>query len=206
MTDRTDTTRLVAFQAAVVLLAATRLPGDDGTGTLLAAASALLLAALAAAAVLWRRAPASLRAWLFVVALATLLVPPSQAAVLSWLPDWVPALAFVLALHGFFRGDAQRAPRVGDRSEAKRRLVLRYLPAAVAAVALVAFPPVLTLLPVRVGAAYELHTALTPLVPLALLGGLLAAGGTLRGLLRRGPRATRAARDATRPDAEVEAA
>jgi len=187
--DRSSTIRLVAFQSAVVLLAATRLPGGDGTMTLLAAASAALVAGLAAAVTLWRRAPPGLRAWLFVAALAAVLVPPSHDAVLAWLPDWLPALAFVLALHGFFRGEARRAPELGGRHEGGRRHVLRFLPAAVAVAAIVAAPLALVLLPARVGAAYELHTALAPLAPLALLGGLLVAGGALRGLLGRGARA-----------------
>ncbi len=176
--------RLLGIWVAVALVASTRLPGPDETQTFLSIASAAAVLALATTVWLWQKAPAGFHGWLFGSALAAILLPPSPDALLSGLPDWVPALAFVLALHGFFEDPAAKAPRLGAKGRAPQR-ILQFLPAALAVGVILALPLAMAFLPLRIRATYELHTALAPLIPLVFLGGLLMLAGALRTLLGR---------------------
>lgn len=201
--------RLAAFFGALALVAATRLPGESTPSAVLAGLGAVVLACLASLLVFWGKAPRTLRPWAFLLSLAVLLVPPSDGAVLAWIPGWVVAFLFVLALHVFFQEESRHAPIISSHHAWGRHHVLRFLPATIAIALLLVAPLAETWLPLRMRSAYELHTALAPLAPLAVLGGLLVFGGTLRAILGHWYRAAGGTRTAsaetTDASGEVEA-
>lgn len=180
--------RLGIWLVAVALVAGTRLPGVSGAATVLAVAAVAAIGGIAVLVTIWKKAPSGVRTLLFLLNLAFFLLPPSPDAAFASVPGWVVALVFVLALHAFFHDQAQRPPTVDGAGSPLARRFLRFLPAAVCVALLVGAGFALRWLPLRIRSAFELETALGPLLAVALLGGALLVLGALGGmfsLLRR---------------------
>jgi hypothetical protein len=184
--------RTSPLAVAAALLVATRVPGDHAVWAVTAVAGAVLLVLLGLL-YHWTVTPTWMRRATFLLALLLLLVPTTPHALLGFLPAWLVAIFLVLALHVLFRSDDGMAPEVEGRSHvASWHHGLRYLPAVMAASALVTLPMLYgVMLPERFHAAYELRTALAPLLPLVLLTTLLIAAGAVHTLTGHAVRAAR---------------
>lgn len=187
---------LAAIIAAVAVLVATRIPSSEPRWTIVSIVLGLGTCALAAV-FLWAPTPPALGAGVFVLSLGHLLVPTSREAALSAAPAWAVPLIVVAALHVFFSNTRTNAPVVATaRLGASPWAAVRLLPAALAFAGLIALPMAYAwVVPERVRAAYELHTALAPLAPLVFLSAFLLVAGALRQSL-----SAIWARDAEEPD------
>lgn len=193
--------RMAILMIAVVILVATRFPGD-APWSILAAVGGFLTMAFAAWS-LSSRAPVGTRATAVILGLALLLVPTSSQAWFAGLPDVAAAILFVIALHVFFTTTDAGAPMAGQAAGRPwYQTLYRMVPAALATTALLAAPWLSTfLLPPRIHAAYELQTALQPVAFLTIIAAVLITGSLLWTALDRTDKP--AATDSTKRQSEA---
>lgn len=161
--------RLVVWTIAILLMAATRIPGPGIDTTVIVVLGTVVAVALAFLATFWPRATGKIRGGLFLVSLTILIIPPSQQSFASWVPGWLVGLFYVIALHLFFQDASQKAPVIDATGARSGRQWLRFAPMGAAIAIILGLPFLRPLLPLRIRAALELQTAFEPLVPLMIM-------------------------------------